>query len=129
MICVAVGASSTTLSEGTRREGHLRRGSQLVLPLAFFSRSFFSFLNRVRPATNFAFAVVRNNEFHITPVHATMQMRPCFDHIDAAKVRERCPKLLCGVRLTCHSVRVVLVRIRRCFFVSDRFDARGTTLG
>lgn len=43
---------------------------------------------RVRPATNFAFGVIRNNEFHLTPVHATMQMRPCFQHIDEAKVRE-----------------------------------------
>lgn len=42
---------------------------------------------RVRPATNFAFGVIKADEFHLTPVHATMQMRPCFQHIDEAKVR------------------------------------------
>ncbi|CAM9968614.1 unnamed protein product [Scytosiphon promiscuus] len=44
--------------------------------------------SRVRPATNFAFGVIRNGEFHLTPVHATMQMRPCFQHIDEAKALE-----------------------------------------
>lgn len=52
-----------------------------------FRRCRFVLVSRVRPATNFAFGVVRNNEFHLTPVHATMQMRPCFQHIDDAKVR------------------------------------------
>eukprot|EP00752_Nemacystus_decipiens_P016290 g14568.t1 len=44
--------------------------------------------SRVRPATNFGFGVIRSDEFHITPVHATMQMRPCFKHIDEAKALE-----------------------------------------
>eukprot|EP00903_Cladosiphon_okamuranus_P021669 g19922.t1 len=44
--------------------------------------------SRVRPATNFAFGVIRGDEFHLTPVHATMQMRPCFRHIDEAKALE-----------------------------------------
>lgn len=56
--------------------------------VAFCGATFIFFVfSRVRPATNFAFGVIRNNEFHVTPVHATMQMRPCFDHIDEAKVR------------------------------------------
>ncbi|CAB1119964.1 unnamed protein product [Ectocarpus sp. CCAP 1310/34] len=44
--------------------------------------------SRVRPATNFAFGVIRSDELHLTPIHATMQMRPCFQHIDEAKAQE-----------------------------------------
>ncbi|CAM9871321.1 unnamed protein product, partial [Choristocarpus tenellus] len=40
---------------------------------------------RVQASTNFAFGVVRNNEFHLTPVHSTFQLRPSFQHVDNAK--------------------------------------------
>ena len=79
-------------------------------------------MSRVRPATNFAFGVVRNNEFHLTPVHATMQMRPCFQHIDDAKVRA----CTCGTAaehacpLCCYPPRVPTTPTTFCFVQHDK---------
>jgi DNA-directed RNA polymerase III subunit RPC5 len=43
---------------------------------------------RVAPVTNYAIGIVRENELHLTPVHAIMQMRPMFKHVNEAARRE-----------------------------------------
>lgn len=43
---------------------------------------------KVDAVTNYAIGVVQDGKFHLTPLHATLQMRPSFKHIDDAKAAE-----------------------------------------